>query len=583
MSWEWGYGAPAGLGTPGAGEECPWGYGDPAGGTFGEGIESGGYGSVFSFFAASIGVLPLPFGAVPDEGGPVITLTGVFPIRGPWRVRFVNVNGDVFPGDGSYCWNLTGPNRRTDNGWDVFTDLAQGSMSFGLPVLPPQPSYDVRLYWGPNFTLTLDVPDVLEVVYRQRDATTYRLRLTLPPWMATGPRMLSQEVLDLATFPGAGYVGVPATIGPEWPHGPLAELLHSTAQELAATVGTPQTRLTADLDPADTTAHVESTLEFGATGAVFIAGDRFTYTGKTAYTLTGVTTGTDRVVSYPRWAPVSLEVLSTPDATPTNGRLQAMRDTTCDGASGDDLVSLSRFLSVPYISGWDEPSWQQAMRAFAMGPRSLPGGTWGFLRGAFAFAETDIACTVAAANPTRLTRTAGVFTGEDISRMFEVNGELYFSTGIGGGGAYVTLAPVATSYWSAANWTANASVTATQLAFTVEEPTPGPLETGIVDIARPAAVVVRLWLDTVDNVPPTYLQADGTVVRPVGEPYGGAILEDAFEAGDPSHVGPTPPVPVGGGPFPPYLVGGGTLAELSDVLKASLPPGFFVYFRRRGG
>ena len=59
--------------------------------------------------------------------------------------------------------------------------------------------------------------------------------------------------------------------------------------ELQQLSGTPTTRLVAGLQPGDTTAAVETTLGFPASGRFWAGGVRWTYTGVTPTTFTGVT------------------------------------------------------------------------------------------------------------------------------------------------------------------------------------------------------------------------------------------------------------------------------------------------------
>lgn len=572
MTWEWGYGAPAALGVPGVGEEYPWGYGDPAGGTFGQGIESGGYGSIFGIGPANI-VVQVQGNVAPDDGGVVVTLIGPWPDRGPYRVRLVNANGYTFPTDGSWCWcgvpspyvpavpppggapATIPPADRAP--WDLYTDVTQETLSFILPPLPPQSNYAIRVYSGPTFQTTFDVTPGVKVVYRARTPMTYRLRSEFPPWVATSARTIQQETYEVQP-------GVPNQENAEWPHGPFSEVCHSAGEVLNKTVGTVATRLREPLEPGDADAQVESTLGFGSSGAVWIAGVYFTYESKTDYALINVSTGVDRTQTFPVPSDVVQDMISVPNDTDVNARLLAMRNTTVEGAIGDDLVSLSTYLGLPYIHGWDQGSWRLALKALAMGPRSLPGGTWGFLRGIFSFAETPIPCTVNAGLPQRITRISGTFDADDVGRLFDVNGVLYFSVELGGGGGWLNLAPIGTAYWSRAAWSFTGAIVATRLAFTIEEPTPGPAGGQGV----PCTVIVRVWVDTPILVPPTYLQPDGLTTRPVGEPYGGQVLQYPVQDGNQTT-----------GPFPPYLLGGELYAELAGVFSAALPPGHYVQFR----
>lgn len=76
---------------------------------------------------------------------------------------------------------------------------------------------------------------------------------------------------------------------PEWPHPYMDALTQALGQEFQDFGGRPVTQLSQDLDWNGLVAYVVSTLGFPASGDFFAAGRRYTYTGKTDVSFTGLT------------------------------------------------------------------------------------------------------------------------------------------------------------------------------------------------------------------------------------------------------------------------------------------------------
>lgn len=213
--------------------------------------------------------------------------------------------------------------------------------------------------------------------------------------------------------------------------------------------------------------------------------------------------------------------------TPLSQTNLALRDTVLTRASGDQLRRLSKLWGVPMPTGWDEDSWREGVNAVGLGPRGTIGASFAFLEGIFQYVEEVIEVTQAAANPQRLTATAGAgtFTDDHIGRLVRIGAELFYTVGpadvAADGGARVELAPIGNPYWDAANWSAfaaTATVNATFLAFMICEPTPGP--DAPATLGSPAMLIVKLQSSGAALVPPSYLQ-----------PAIGWLLYDAEVAG----------------------------------------------------
>ena len=245
----WGFGAPHSFGLPdvpteageepGSGGTIPvdtpyydWGFGDPGPAGFpGEFIEEWGFGEpVPSQFLAYMASTSL----VPDDGGVMIRLVGEWPIVGPYKIQLRHTTTDQeFPPSDQH-WGCNAPLHTDKYGfvkersqpYFCYTNFAQKEegniiivvpgkyVEFALPPCPPG-LYNVVVKWGTDALLGLELTEdplipselakfggkwaasmnktvvlenVLQVVYRGREAATYHVRKMFPPIFDPGPR-----------------------------------------------------------------------------------------------------------------------------------------------------------------------------------------------------------------------------------------------------------------------------------------------------------------------------------------------------------------------------------------------------------
>lgn len=176
-----GYGSPSGYGLPSG-----WGYGSPTPSLPWNLAEADpGYGS------PSITIAPVIQGqtattAYADDGGAKVVLLAAWVDSGPYYVRLVDVDGNLFPALRNTYSGVIG---QADA---CYPDPTKESLSFILP--PASPGvYSIRLRYGPNAALEILISGALRIVRRSRSAETYRLRTQLPPIYNCGPRSARQE------------------------------------------------------------------------------------------------------------------------------------------------------------------------------------------------------------------------------------------------------------------------------------------------------------------------------------------------------------------------------------------------------
>jgi hypothetical protein len=287
---DWGAGAPSSLpGVPG-GTPYDWGAGSPSPAYPWTGpYTNTGSGSPFAIIGAIVGEGSI----LPDEGGELVRLIGTgWPTQGPYAVRLIDAVGGVWPVDRDCYGAVMG------QGSDIYLQPSGSEIVFASPPCPPG-TYDVRLQWGEADEYTAD--DVLEVVVRNRDAQTYRLRSLLPPQDGT------QSPGGYATGPGRLFDEPEADAEAEFPSAALLTLLHVYGQTLQEEHGVPMTRLTQAVQKNDTTINVESTLAFPDAGAFYLGVWRFVYTSKTNSTLIGAVSDVQRFVTIPDGSEVVLD------------------------------------------------------------------------------------------------------------------------------------------------------------------------------------------------------------------------------------------------------------------------------------
>lgn len=257
---------------------------------------------------------------------------------------------------------------------------------------------------------------------------------------------------------------------------------------------------------------------------------------------------------------------------------KALRDTLLTRATREWLSRVSRLHGIPRPQAIPEDDWRAALKEAALGPRGVPGVSFGFLRGVLQSYALEVDITIDPAQPQRLTAVSGTpFLQDHIGAfvrvqldtdaettwpVYRVEGPPDIATSAG---AWVECVPWAAAQWAAADWSGLGGVTgatAQVLAFRLAEPTPGTD-----DPAPASTAAIQTWLVIVEllaavdlGTPPTYLLTPAGTARPGGQPYGGHLQEDEFEQGSQTT-----------GPYPPYLTGtslGGISAAFDLLLVA---------------
>lgn len=181
-----------GFGSPSIAGEEEWGFGDPepaAGASAYPGDT--GFGSPYiALEPAQVQVLA-PLGQYGDDGGYVVEVLGDWPEQGPYRFRFRDAGGNVYPTtsycysgvptQGESCYTLTG-------GVDIVTFIS--------PPAPPG-AYTLLIEWGPGFGNQISVtgPNAPTVLTRNRSRDVYALRRRLPRHYKAGPLTARQDQL----------------------------------------------------------------------------------------------------------------------------------------------------------------------------------------------------------------------------------------------------------------------------------------------------------------------------------------------------------------------------------------------------
>lgn len=282
---------------------------------------------------------------------------------------------------------------------------------------------------------------------------------------------------------------------------------------------------------------------------------------------------------------------------PLSQSAKAMRNTTVRWSTGAAFRSVCQMYGLPFPDEVPVSSWRQGVLVMAFGSRGTPGTTFAFLEAVTSHKGTDIPVTQLEAAPLRLTSPDSLWTASHVGRWVRLKGAatVHLITAVDGAGAWADVCPVGTSIWQAGDFVDGVDV-ATVLPFTFAERGGGP---GTGD-AKPALLEVVLFLEGLSTAPPTYLQPGagsppspdpvsgdtdynagaldpvpeagdliGAEERPVGQPWGGHVLEDESVSGDQTD-----------GPFPIYLQSSAVLPNTRAVLDAMLPSGCKVTMER---
>jgi len=218
------------------------------------------------------------------------------------------------------------------------------------------------------------------------------------------------------------------------------------AETLQQRAGPAVTFLVQPFGPDDTTALVESTLDFPASGAFFVNNIRFTYTSKGQMSLIGVALdpafGWDGV-PLPTNALLTGDIKSGP--TTVFAYEQAIRDTVFTTAQGIAFDALVSMYGVPRPNWADEDDWRQAAKAVVWNVRGVLGSMFEFFY--HALGKSTVTVTLDPAKPQTLT---GTWTAAHISRLFKYDGKVYWSVALSG--SDLQLCPVETGWWNRADF-----------------------------------------------------------------------------------------------------------------------------------
>ena len=146
-------------------------------------------------------------GIVPDNGGIVVAIQGSWPTFGPYYIQLQHTASEkLFPTNQVFCNGLPGAGTVCAPLAKPPSEGAAPSPSdylrFTVPQLPPG-VYDVHIYHVDQPLLPVKIlAEALSVEWRMRSHITYRLRLGLSGWFATGARDLSVE----KRLPGGGVL-----------------------------------------------------------------------------------------------------------------------------------------------------------------------------------------------------------------------------------------------------------------------------------------------------------------------------------------------------------------------------------------
>lgn len=279
---------------------------------------------------------------------------------------------------------------------------------------------------------------------------------------------------------------------------------------------------------------------------------------------------------------------------------QAQRDLMIHSAQDSSFRRLAEFYGFVYQYGFNEGSWRRALLELAYGRRGTKRTTFDVVRHCLRQYDEVFKVTVDPAAPATLTFSQAItdptlteFEHRHVNRYIETPWGIVRSVGPRMcNGPSVTLADIETFYWKGATadlWPAEweegtpYEFEARFLPFEYYEWQPGPVlrvdtrpnadpQVPIADgyhYGDPCLVDVYVFGDLLPNVPTTYLQPDG-VATPVTVPYGGNLLIDEFERGDPRGIGP----------HPLYLVSPEIFEGLRVQMQAQLAAGVELRLRR---
>ncbi len=278
---------------------------------------------------------------------------------------------------------------------------------------------------------------------------------------------------------------------------------------------------------------------------------------------------------------------------------QAQRDLLVHSAQGESFRRLGDWYDFVYQYGFQESSWRRALLELAYGRRGTKRTTFNVVKHVLREYDEVFKVSVDPADPNVLTFVECVkgslnnpnptsFDFTHVSRYITTpygtvrsDGPVMCGVGNPGSSPTLTLAPYKTFYWDQpsaiwpSDWVAGTSYTfeVRVLCFQYYEWQPSPVPTrapgsGTPEvypnyyIGAPCLVEVYIHGNVLPDVPTTYLQEDGELTA-LGVPYGGNLLVDEFEQGNPAGLGP----------HPLYLVSADVFDSVREQIQASLAAG----------
>lgn len=285
-----GWGAPSNESATATLTAPDWGWGDASLSSWT--LQTADYGWGSDRGAAFPSYLSLVTRAIGDDGGYTVSIVGDFPRRGASRLR--RPSGFSVVLRDAQAQEFTCHSGLFGGGASCVSDLRARVLRGYTPRLAVGAYTVIVRYDGVE-----QIAGEIDVYRRMRTSHEYALRAALPSAYATGARTLEGDTLLDSAAPAAT----------EETHTVLSTLTRVFGQSLAElNAASVITRTTAP--PSGSTVHVESTLGFSDSGALWLEGERYEYTGRTSTTFTGVA---DLPLSTPTGAKVSYDTHSLAD------------------------------------------------------------------------------------------------------------------------------------------------------------------------------------------------------------------------------------------------------------------------------
>jgi hypothetical protein len=286
---------------------------------------------------------------------------------------------------------------------------------------------------------------------------------------------------------------------------------------------------------------------------------------------------------------------------------EAWRDTLVHRAEDRAFDSLSRLYGIPRPDAEvPERNWRGVLSQLAYGRRGTFGATYTSLLKAFAFLNEEIACTLDLSPQDGLCLEGYAWENKHLNRLVSIAGRLFFTQDMLNA-TTMRLVGVSTLYWEG-SFLPNTQETQDLLTetsvqfipFVVHERSPGRIidfdQTGNPDgsdeftVGEECLVEVVFFVVQEDDVPKTWLQDptdysdESTVYTQDGAPFGGQLLSDETEIGNPSGTGPYPLYLYDGAIFPvASSIFSSTLAASVELKAVKNPPNLGVVYPGYGG